>query len=225
MPSDRSPARLLLVNGNASAAITAELHAHACRWFPDADITPVTPPFGPPYVSTPVDYAVAGHAVADAFRTAVEGAGPGRFDAGLVACFGEPGIAAARRIAAMPVAGMAEASVLSALQLGERFAIVTIGNSWPGMLRGLLRGYGLLERCSEIAVVDIGAPARRAELAARVAVAVAGIAERQSADVVILGGARLAGLAEELRPAAPLPLVCSLRAGLAQALALAHLGA
>jgi Asp/Glu/hydantoin racemase len=222
--SGQYPTRLLLVNGNASAAITAELHGYARRWFPGADTTSVTPPFGPPYVSTPGDYAVAGHAVAQAFSAAMDEHGPRRFDAGLVACFGEPGIAAARHGASMPVAGMAEASVLSAMQLGERFAIVTIGAFWPGMLRNLLRQYGLHARCSGIVAVDAPPPEDPTGLAAQVALAVGRIADRKSADVVILGGARLAGMADDLRPRSPLPLVCSLRAGIAQALALASIG-
>jgi allantoin racemase len=228
MTAAPSPRRLLLVNGNASPRITERLAAHARGWFPAIDVTAVTPAFGPRYVSTPIDYAVAGHAASEAFREAVAGHATGHFGAGLVACFGEPGIAAARALGAMPVAGMAEAAVLSALQLGERYAIVTIGAAWPGMLRGLLRQYGLLARCGEIVAIDgdaLSASADQRGIADRVAGAVAGISDRGTADVVILGGAALAGLADDMRATSPLPLVCSLRAGVAQALALAEISA
>ena len=46
-------------------------------------------------------------------------------DAAIIAAFGDPGLAAARELFDFPVVGMAEAAILTAVQLGGRFAIVT----------------------------------------------------------------------------------------------------
>jgi allantoin racemase len=49
----------------------------------------------------------------------------GQFDGPMVSCFGGPGLSAARELTAAPVVGIAEASFLTAMTLGERFSVLT----------------------------------------------------------------------------------------------------
>lgn len=52
------------------------------------------------------------------------------FDAGVVHCFGDPGIREARAVVRMPVFGPAESAMHFACQIGRRFAI--LGTNMPG---------------------------------------------------------------------------------------------
>ena len=59
---------------------------------------------------------------------------------------------------------------------------------------------------------------------AALAAACRAAAEEDRAEAVILGGAGLAGLADRIAPEVPVPVICSLAAGLQATLAAARLG-
>ena len=61
----------------------------------------------------------------------------------MLACFGDPGLAALKEISQVPVVGMADASILQACALGNRFSIVTGGERWKSMLEEFVAGHGL----------------------------------------------------------------------------------
>ncbi|ABS68611.1 hydantoin racemase [Xanthobacter versatilis] len=223
--------KILVLNGNTTVAVTERMIAALNPLCPEnVQLIGATAPFGMPYVSTRAAVAVAAHAVQDAVRAAVEreqAAGRAPFDACFYACFGEPGIEALRAEHAFPVVGMAEASMLTALQLGERFAIVTVGAAWPAMLRDLMRRTALEARCAGIAVVPgdaLAVATGREEGLRLVRAAVDEAIVRTAPDVVIVAGAALAGYGTALAGQVPVPVLDSLTAGFEQALALARLG-
>jgi Asp/Glu/hydantoin racemase len=212
-------ARLALLNANTSADLTARMVALA-RPMLRGGMEPVglTAPFGAAYVSDLAASAVAAHAVVEMARGL-------RHDppaAAVIACFGDPGLAAARALLPCPVVGMAEASMHAACQIGRRVAIVTGGAAWRPMLEDFVAGIGLSGRLAGVHPVALTG----AEIAADPDGAAAALLEaleaaaRGGADVAILGGAGLAGLAPRLAGAAPLPLLDSLRCAVAQAQAL-----
>jgi allantoin racemase len=218
--------RLLLVNGNTTTTLTERLAARAGMFFGgEASVIPMTARFGPAYVASRSAYAVATHAVLETIRIAVADAEQS-FDACLIACFGEPGIDAARELFDFPVVGMSEASVVTALQVGRTYAIVTVGERWPSMLSDLLRVQGYGERCRTILNLPghaLDFVRNRGEALGQAAAAVDRAVSVHGADVVILGGAALAGLARDLQPRCPVPLIDSLEAACAQAEALARM--
>lgn len=227
--------KILVLNANTSEAVTDRMVAALRRRAPgDVELAGITATFGQPYVTTRQSAVVAGHAALEAVAAAVtkeEEAGRPPFDAALYACFGEPGLEALRANFAFPFAGMAEASILAALQLGERFSIVVPHGEWPAMLRELMRRTHLEGRCAGIAMVPgdaLGLSTRHPDGSSDKTWAVARVVEEtiaaQVPDVLILGGAALAGYAAEIEVEAPVPVIDSLEAGFEQALALARLG-
>jgi Asp/Glu/hydantoin racemase len=216
--------RLLLLNANTDAAMTARMAGLAATLAgPGVTITEATAGFGARYIATRAAAAVAGHAALDALAAALaEGAAP---DAVLLACFGDPGLAALREVSPVPVAGMAEASLLAAAALGGRIGVLTGGARWVPMLAEYAAGIGFGGRVIIRAVKQTGA-----EIAANPDAALAGLAAEasavvaDSAEVIILGGAGLAGLAGRIAPLVPVPVLDSLACGVAQALMLARLG-
>jgi allantoin racemase len=204
--------RILLINPNTTETVTALVANYARAVAGDAaTFAPVTGRFGADYISTRAAAAIAAHAALDALAQHVAGC-----DAVYLACFGDPGLAALREISPVPVIGMAEASCLGACSRGRRFAIVTGGALWGPMLTEFVAWLGLSDRLAAIRTI---APtgdriARDPEAALTdLAAACTACATEDGADVVILGGAALAGLAARIQPSVPIPVLCSVESG------------
>lgn len=218
--------RLLLLNGNTDPAITALIAARAAEAIPRlgrpaAEIVPATAPFGARYISTRAAVAVAGHAVLAALADHVGADNPRGFDAAVIACFGEPGIEAARELLPIPVVGMAEASIAAALAIAPRIALLTGGALWVPMLEefALIRGHGP-DRVAVRGVAPTGDMiARDPDAATALLVEAARAAVQDGAGAVVLGGAGLAGIAPRVAPHVPVPVLDSLDCALAAALA------
>ncbi|MFO1160769.1 MAG: aspartate/glutamate racemase family protein [Reyranellaceae bacterium] len=212
---------ILLINPNTTRSIT-NLVLKVARTFASkgTKLRAVTGAFGPRYIASRVGYAVAGHAAVDAY--ARDSAAK---DAIVLACFGDPGLAALREIAPVPVIGMADASVLQACAIGERFSIVTGGERWKEMLEEFVAQRGLAGRLASVrTVAPTGADIARDPKAAMKLLADGcnACAREDGADVVILGGAGLAGLAARLKPMVEAPLLDGVACAIAQAESLAQ---
>jgi allantoin racemase len=212
--------RLLLVNPNVTGAMTEAMAAEARRFAsPGTEVVTATAAFGTQYVEIRTEAAIAGHAVLEAL--AAHGAG---CDAAIVAAFGDPGLAAAKEMMAVPVVGLTEAAVLAAWALGRRFAIVCLTPALGVWYRDAVEALGLAGRLVAVRPLDVAIPdimrakeQTRALLVAECRQAV----ERDGAEVVILGGGPLAGLAREAAGEIPVPALdgvsCAVR--LAESLA------
>lgn len=203
--------RVLIINPNTTASITERICEIASRLHPTIEFIPATGRFGAEYISCRAAAAIAGHATLDAYAEKAVGC-----QAVLLACFGDPGLFALREIASIPVIGLAEASCQAATLGDRKFSIVTGGERWGAMLQEFVSSIGLADQCASIKCV---APTG-GEIANNPAKALSILssacnqcAEEDKADVIILGGAGLAGIAEQLRPAIKVPVICSIEAG------------
>jgi Asp/Glu/hydantoin racemase len=204
--------RLLLLNGNTDPAITALMMDRAAAslpllGLPDVTLDPATARFGARYIASRAAAAIAAHAVLDALAERVGAANPVGYGAVLLACFGDPGLEAAKELSPIPVVGMAEASLAVAFRAaeGRPVALLTGGAVWVPMLEefALVRGHGP-DRVRVRAVPfrgDLIARDPEAALAPLASVAREAVAE--GAAAVVLSGAGLAGLAERLAPRLP----------------------
>lgn len=215
--------RILLVNPNMTGAMTDAMLAIARRVAGDrAEITPLTAERGFPYIASRAEAQIAGGIALEMIAEHVEGV-----DAVVIAAFGDPGLTAARELFDVPVIGMAEAAVMSAAMLGERFSVVTFSPLMTRWYAECVEATGFGPRFT-----GVRTPASREVDVSRVAtdlrpdlVALARrAAEEDGADVVILGGAPLAGLAQEIAGETPAILIDPIAAATAQAIALASLG-
>ncbi|MFW5680416.1 MAG: aspartate/glutamate racemase family protein, partial [Pseudomonadota bacterium] len=216
--------RILLINPNTTAAITERVADVARRVAADAGASctfdAATGRFGAAYIASEAASAIAAHAALDAFATHYEG-----HDAVLLACFGDPGLAGLQELSPVPVVGMAEAACHQACLVGQRFAIVTGGERWGAMLRRFVAGIGLASRLADVVTVapSGGEIARDPDQALAILEASCRFAVQSSdADVVVLAGAGLAGIAHRLD--VPVPVLCSTAAAVETTLAIARLG-
>jgi Asp/Glu/hydantoin racemase len=212
---------LLLINPNTTASITDLVLKTAQRFASkDTILRAITGAFGPRYIASRTAYAIAGHAALDALANDKR-----RKDAVVLACFGDPGLAALKEIAPVPVVGMAEASILQACTLGRRFSIVTGGERWKPMLEEFVASQGLASRLASVrTVAPTGADIARNPKAAMALLAKGcqACVKEDRADAVILGGAGLAGLAARLEGKVDVPLLDGVACAISMAESLAR---
>ncbi|MFM2150370.1 MAG: hypothetical protein RLZZ187_2676 [Pseudomonadota bacterium] len=208
--------RILLINANTTASITDKLVGIANGMAPAGVVFEgATGRFGARYIASRAASAIAAHAALDAW--AEHGAG---VDAVLIGCFGDPGLDALRELAPVPVLGLADAAAAAAG--GRRFGVVTGGAAWKPMLEEFFATRGVGAQLAGVRTVapSGGEIARDPEGAlASLAAACRASAEEDGAEVVILGGAGLAGLAARLATRVPVPVLCSVEEGVRAAIA------
>ncbi|MXP67606.1 aspartate/glutamate racemase family protein [Pantoea sp. Aalb] len=73
----------------------------------------------------------------------------------IIACFGDPGLLAAREIAKGPVIGIAEAAMHIATIIATRFSIVTTLPRTFIIIRHLLQQYGFTQHCARLHSIDL----------------------------------------------------------------------
>ena len=167
---------------------------------------------GAPYIASEVSYAVAAHAVLDAWEAFV--ADGGRCDAVIVGCFGDPGVHALREAGGLPVMGLAEAAMREAGTHGPH-AIVTGGLPWRPMLRRFAAAEGLAGDLLDIHVVERSGVELMAQPdgGAGELLGVIEAAARPPCRAVVIGGAALGGIARQVAARVPVPLIDSVQAG------------
>ena len=212
--------RILLVNPNMTGAMTDSMAALAIAAVPPGtEIIARTAPRGFPYISSLAEAQIAGAICLEMLAEAPPA------DAAIIAAFGDPGLAAARELFDFPVVGMAEASILSAVQLGGRFAIVTLTPAMTPWYLSSVAALGLGARWLGVLTPgDMAVQVNDVAQTQRIALRDLALgAAEQGAEVIIFGGAPLAGLAQELAAEVPAILVDPITAATRQAYALAGL--
>ena len=197
---------LLLINPNTSDQVTATLQrVVGATLGNDWQVVAQSAPFGAPYIACETSYAVGAHAALAVYRSHIE-AGL-RPDAVLVACFGDPGVAALQTLAPVPVYGLAEASMRHVNDLG-RFAVVTGGAAWEPMIWRLARGLGTMPELVAVQTVSLSGAdiMQQPQRATALLVGAVEQAQQAGASQVLLGGAGLAGMAPALQAQAGLPV-------------------
>lgn len=144
--------RIQIINPNTSAAMTRAIaDAAGAAASAGATVTATQPDAGPPSVEGHYDEAMAVPGVLARIR---EGEQAG-VDGHVIACFGDPGLLAARELARGPVVGIAEAAMHMASLIATRFAVVTTLARTRGMAARLVDEYGMTRRCCTIRATDI----------------------------------------------------------------------
>jgi allantoin racemase len=212
-------AKILIVNPNTTASMTKTIgEAARAVAAPGTDIIDLTSAMGPASIEGFYDEAFAVPGLIQAFLSAPDA------DAGIIACFDDTGLDAARSVAPFPVVGICEAALLTAGQLAKRIAIVTTLPRSIVPLEELVRRYGFAERAQvtacNVAVLDLEKPGSGAEekLDAEIARAL-----DRGAEAIVLGCAGMADLAAKLSQKFGVPVVDGVAAAVKQAEALVGL--
>jgi Asp/Glu/hydantoin racemase len=214
--------KILLLNPNTTTALT-DIMVSAAREVtgPDTEIIPLTAPRGVPYISTHAEAQLGGGIVLEMLAENHD-----RADAAIIAAFGDPGLLGARELFDIPIVGLAEGAMLTACMLGRKFSIITFARALGTWYKDCVEMHGLSGRLASIRALDdqfkdVSNVQNEMEhllvdLTARA------IAE-DGADVIILGGAPLSGMAWKVADRIQVPVIDQVAAAVKQAEALVAL--
>lgn len=139
--------RIKVINPNTTLSMTDKIFQSArLVAAPGTEIVAVSPQMGPVSIETFHDEVFAAAGVVDEVR---KGEAEG-FDGYVIACFGDPGLAAAREVAKGPVVGIAEAAMHMATLIGHSFSIISLIDRMEPMMAHLVQAYGMEHKCRSI---------------------------------------------------------------------------
>lgn len=216
--------RITVINPNTSRAMTEKIAVAAREAAgPGVEIRAVCPTLGPDAIESHGDEVRAAAAVLDLVERDLRGGGS---DAYVIACFGDPGLDAARELVEVPVVGIAEAAMHVAAVSGRTFGVVTSLARTLGRARDLVARYGMRDAC--VALIGTGIPVLELEDTTPSSVAAIEACCREAvaadADVIVLGCAGMADLCRALTDAVGVPVIDGVAAAVGLASGMVRMG-
>lgn len=215
--------KILVVNPNTSASMTDAIAATARQHAaPGTEVIPLRAAYGSEGIDCNVDSLISAVAVMDLLTTY-----RGEFDAVVMAGFGEHGREGVQELLRVPVVDICEAAAHVAQLLGRTYAVVTTLARSVSSIEDRLLLAGQRARCASVRSTGMTTAETDAhpEAAYTAVVEQARLAvEVDRAEVVCLGCAGMAGLAEAVTAAVRVPVVDGVAAGMRLAQALVGLG-
>ncbi|MEO0538813.1 MAG: aspartate/glutamate racemase family protein [Cyanobacteria bacterium P01_A01_bin.123] len=221
MVSDRN-FQITVINGNTCVPMTHSIDQAAQQVrSPQTQIVTVQPKAGPESIECYYDEYLAIPGILEQIVLDQTAAGF------ILACWGDPGIEAAREITDRPVIGIAEASMYIANMLAAKWSVVTTTHRVRHMVEKTVEKTGIGDRCASVrttnlAVVDTEHN-RAATLAALVDVGQMAI-EQDGAEALCLGCAGMNGLDIALEEKLQVPVIDSVTAAVKLAESIISLG-
>ncbi|MCI1013555.1 aspartate/glutamate racemase family protein [Herbaspirillum sp. C7C2] len=208
---------LFIINPNSMAAVTRGIDAAMAplRMAGGPAIECLSLQSGPPGIQTQQDVdSVAPQLVALARSLRPRAA------AFVIACYSDPGLHAVREAVDVPVLGIMESGVLTALTLGQRFGVIAI---LPGSIPRHLRAYGAMgvqaRLAGELAIgLNVTELAQYERTLARMTEVGRRLRDEHGADVIVMGCAGMAAYRDPLQQALGLPVVEPSQAAAAMAI-------
>ncbi|MCL8010679.1 aspartate/glutamate racemase family protein [Streptomyces sp. AS02] len=214
--------RIVVTNCNTTQEMTEEIVRGArAAAGPGTTVLGVTPAWGPESAEGWLDSYLSAAAVIDTLRTYD---GP-RYDAVVMAGFGEHGREGVRELVDVPVVDITEAAAHLACLLGRRYGVVTTLERSCGQIEDSLELAGVGRNCA--AVVGTGLGVLELEDGERTESAFLAAAERArdaGAEVLVLGCAGMTGLQRVVGEKLGVPVVDGVAAAVRLAESLVALG-
>jgi allantoin racemase len=213
-----------VINPNTTAGMTASIGEAARRIAaPGTEVVATHPAHGPVSIEGHFDEAISAVGVMEEVLAGErEGA-----DAYIIACFGDPGLLAARELTHAPVIGIAEAAFHMATLISTRFSIVTTLARTGIIAEHLLAQYGFAHHCrrvraAEIPVLDLEENGEAA--LARIIDECRRARDEDGIGAIVLGCGGMADLTDEIGRQVGLPVIEGVTAAVKLAEALVGLG-
>jgi allantoin racemase len=215
--------RIVIANVNTTESVTEAIRQQATKSAaPGTEVCAVTPFFGASSVEGNFESYLAAVAVMDRVAAIEE-----PFDAVVLAGFGEHGKEGLAEMLEVPVVDITEAAAHVACLLGRRYSVVTSLPRTLGQIHDRLQLFGLASRCASVratgmAVLELEADFHRT--ADRIAEEAEHAVAEDGAEVICLGCAGMAGLAECVQDRVGVPVVDGVTAAVGLAETLVRLG-
>jgi allantoin racemase len=212
--------RILVINPNTSVEMTGAIDTISKKYArADTQIETVCSQEGPRSIESAYERDLVAQGV---LGRVIEG-NKRKFDAIVIACYGDPYLYSAREISEVPVLGIAESSMHVACLLGYKFSIVTIREQSRPRLEELVKRIGLESKCSSIRTTSMSPLDLQKDPAVTLKVlteAARAAIKEDGAEVICLGCAGMAGFDKQMEEALQVPvldgIICAVK--LAEAL-------
>ncbi|OKH21777.1 aspartate/glutamate racemase family protein [Chroogloeocystis siderophila] len=144
--------KIKVINPNTTASITQKIAEAAIAVANSGtEIIACNPDKGPVSIEGHYDEALSVVGILEEIKKG-EAAG---VDGYVIACFGDPGLLAARELAKGPVLGIAEAAMHAASLIATGFSIVTTLSRTRVIAQHLVANYGMTHFCRKIRAIDL----------------------------------------------------------------------
>jgi allantoin racemase len=216
--------RIKVINPNTSAGMTEKIGAAArAAASPSTEIVAVNPRMGPLSIEGHYDEAMS---VPGLLEEIVRGETQG-CRGYVIACFGDPGLLAAREIAQGPVVGIAEAAMHFASFIATGFSVVTTLERTVPIAKHLLETYGMARFCKRVWAADIPVLALedpKSGAAGTVLQMCKTALEEDGSGAIVLGCAGMTDLCRTLSRELRVPVIDGVAAAVKQVESLVALG-
>ncbi|MFF7706068.1 aspartate/glutamate racemase family protein [Pseudomonas sp. NPDC007930] len=216
--------RIQVINPNTSVAMTEKITAAAqAAARPGTQVHGCCPADGPVSIEGHFDEAIATLGVLEQVRGGMAAGA----QAHIIACFGDPGLLAARELAAGPVIGIAEAGFHLASLVATRFAVITTLGRTRIIAEHLLQRYGFAGLCTDVSCLEV--PVLDLEhctpaLVAQMVEEGRRLRDTRGAGAIVLGCGGMADLRQALTDALGIPVIEGVSAAVKLAESLLDLG-
>ena len=198
---------ILVINPNSTASMTDQIRESARRCaFSGTKIEALNPSATPASIEGYADEAMSVPAILAAIRDG-EARGAQAF---VIACFDDPGLAAAREVATGPVIGICQASVQVARTIAARFSIITTLPRSVPIIEDLVREYGADHACRSVRSVNMPVLAleQDPEIAEkRLLREIEAARVQDGAEAIVLGCAGMSDLCHRLQEKSGMPVI------------------
>ena len=210
--------KILIINPNSSEEMTAAIQNVAEIYAAgDFEVKTVPTPGAPEYIDYYTDQAIAAPGMMQIVKE-----NEAEYDAFIVACHCDPNLDLLKQITTKPVVGIGEASMKLATMLGHSFSVVSAGKHSIPNKRALIHKYGLDNDCASVRGPkdDFDDPTVEGPYHSAAQVAM----EEDLSEVIVLGCAGFAGMAEEMSAKLGVPVLDGIVCGLIVATGLVKAG-
>ena len=191
--------KIMIINPNSSLEMTAHLDRVLNKIKGEhTELTVTCPPNGPLAIESSYDEAKCAPGVLELVKKANEE----KYDSVILACFSDPALEQAREISDILVTGIEEISLHVAAMLGSKFTVLTMTDKRVPSKEAHVRRFKLEGSLASVrplgmSVAEIEADEKRA--CAQILKVAKEAAEKDGAEVIVLGCAGMAGYADVVR--------------------------
>ncbi|MDL2273154.1 aspartate/glutamate racemase family protein [Oscillospiraceae bacterium OttesenSCG-928-G22] len=146
--------KIKVINPNTTQNMTDSIYEAACLYKrPETEILAVSPKIGPASIESFYEDSLS---VIGVCEEVLKGDREENCDAYVLACFGDPGIFAAREITKKPVVGIAECAIATAKFLAPNFSIITCLDRTVRIAEEVVHRYGSGQFCKSVRSAGLG---------------------------------------------------------------------
>ena len=209
--------KIFIINPNADRKFTEMIKIEALKVIsPGNDVVCKNAPNAPMFIGNHIDEILCGPGMLKLLRENEKD-----FDVFVLGCTCDVNIDIMRETTEKPVVGIGESSMLAAMMLGGKFSVIQMGPRGISMKKRFIKNLGFDSRCASVCSIDINGPG---DMADKIIVAARKAIVEDGAEVITLGCAGLAGLAEKVSREIGIPVIDGIPYGIRFAEALVTCG-